>query len=389
MNRRRFLGVLGVGGVAASAGCLGGVRPPADDPVPVRQDGPSTVDATNYANVSLPVPESELKRGASKDGIPAITDPAFAADWSTVEETLDPEEQVIGVEVGGEARAYPLAILNWHEIVNDVFEPRSTASQTESDAEFGGPLLVTYCPLCGSGVVADREVAGEVRTFGVSGLLWQSDLVMYDVESGSLWSQLLATAIRGPLTGTELSLRPSTLTTWGEWRRAHPNTEVLLPPPESDTIRGYQSRDYERNPYVGYDRSRQVGIGYNTEVDGRLHPKTMVIGVTSAGVARAYPLDRVTEAGVVNDTVGDRAVVVAATAAGSLVAYDRRVDGIVLQFEREGDGLVADGSRWALVTGRALDGPHEGTTLSRANDRSQLFWFAWADFHPDTEIYGE
>jgi hypothetical protein len=373
MNRRRFLSTVGVGGLAASAGCLDGLRGSTSDGTPVTNT-PERVDAANYANVSLPIPESELRRGASKDGIPAITTPVFASDWSSVDATLDDEESVIGVVVGDEARAYPLAVLNWHEVVND---------------DFGGPLLVTYCPLCGSGVVADREVAGEVRTFGVSGLLWQSDLVMYDAESESLWSQLLATAIRGPLTGTELALRPSTMATWGEWRREHPKTQVLLPPPESDTVKGFQTRDYDRNPYVGYDRSERVGIGYNTDVDGRLHPKAMVVGITAGGVSRAYPLETVQQAGVVNDTVGGLPVVVAATSEGSLVAYERRVDGQTLTFDRDGDALVGGGSRWSLVTGTALGGPHEGTQLVRANDRSQLFWFAWADFHPGTEIYGE
>lgn len=372
MNRRRFLTTAGFLGLAACTGCLDTLR---------RQSGTRSSDtptdstsAATYAEVSLPIPDSELRRGAAKDGIPAITVPAFATDWSSVKATLGDEELVVGIEVDGRARAYPLAVLNWHEIVND---------------DFGGPLLVTYCPLCASGVVADRTVDGKVRTFGVSGLLWQSDLVMYDTESESLWSQLLATAIQGPLTGNELTLRPSTVTTWGEWRDAHPKTEVLLPPPMSDTVKGFQTRNYDRNPYVGYDRSERVGIGYNTDVDGRLHPKAMVVGVTSGGVSRAYPLETVQQAGVVNDTVGDLPVVVAATNSGSLVAYVRRVDGTVLTFERDGDALVADGSRWSLVTGTALDGPHEGVRLARANDRSQLFWFAWADFHPGTDIYGE
>lgn len=377
VNRRRFLQTATLGGLAASAGCLDALRArtglaQSDD---VSADGSSTPESVRVdADGSLPVPESELRRGAAKDGIPAITDPVFAADWSAVDETLGDDELVVGVEVGGNARAYPLAILNWHEVVND---------------RFPDPLLVTYCPLCGSGVVADRTVAGEVRTFGVSGLLWQSDLVLYDVESESLWSQLLATAIRGPLTGTELMLLPSTIATWGEWRREYPKTEVLLPPPQSDTVKGWQSRDYDRNPYVGYDRSERVGIGYNQDVDGRLHPKTMVVGVTSGAISRAYPLDTVEQVGVVDDTVGDLSVVVAATSAGSLVAYDRRVDGRVLDFERDRDVLVAGGSRWSLVTGRAVDGPHEGTRLTRANDRSPLFWFAWAEFYPDTEIYGD
>jgi hypothetical protein len=310
-----------------------------------------------------------------QDGIPAITDPAFADDWSDADATLEDDERVVGVARGGEARAYPLGILDWHEVVND---------------SFGGPLLVTFCPLCGSGVTAVRRVDGEETRFGVSGKLWRNDLVMYDAKTGSLWSQILATAIRGEETGTTLDLVPSTLTTWGAWREAHPGTSVLLPPPASGTVQGDVSRNYETDPYAGYEDDRRIGISTEEFDDDRLHPKAQVVGVASDGVARAYPFQRVSEGGgVVNDRVGDLPVVVSVDAADGLVAYDRRVDGETLSFRADGERhLAAGGWRWERTTGRAVDGPHEGTTLTRANGRSQMFWFAWLDFHPDTEVYG-
>ncbi|EJN61128.1 DUF3179 domain-containing protein [Halogranum rubrum] len=388
MNRRRFLGAVGLAGLAASAGCYEHVRHWNERSDVVGPQPPlSGGDSANDADVALS--SNGLHRGAAKDGIPAITDPVFATDWSSVGQTLGEEELVVGLDIGGDARAYPLAILNWHEAVNDVFEQHSTVSRIPADAAFGRPLLVTYCPLCGSSVVTDRTVTGAVRTFGVSGLLWQSGLVLYDVESESLWSQLSATAIRGPLTGTALTRLPSTIATWGEWRREHPTTVVLLPPPASDTVKGWQSRDYGRNPYVGYDRSERVGVGDSRSVDERLHPKTMVVGVASGEAACAYPLASVERRGVVNDTVGTLPVVVAATRAGSLAAYDRRVGGRALDFERDGDELVAGGSRWRLVSGRAVDGPHEGTRLTRVTDYSPLYWFAWANLYPMTDIYGK
>jgi hypothetical protein len=320
------------------------------------------------------VPKSELNRGAPKDAIPAITDPAFAADWSSVAWNLADDWTVVGVRRDGRARAYPLAVLNWHEIVNDAFD---------------GPLLVTYCPLCGSAVTAERRVDGAETAFGVSGYLWNSDLVMYDEATDSLWSQILATAIRGPRTGDTLALTPSTMTTWGEWRGVHPDTEVLLPPPKSGTIVDADPRNYERNPYAGYDENARIGIGYNDVDDDRMHPKTRVLGVTHDGVSRAYPLPRIETEGVVNDTVGGLPVVVTTTPAGSLVGYDRRVDGDARRFAAEGDThLAADGSRWKRTTGVAVDGPHEGTELAHANDRSPMFWFAWVDFHEDTDVYG-
>jgi len=395
-SRRRVLGGVGAAALASLAGCRGVVGDrssptdgPGDEEPPTSTPDPTStatdVPYESYREVSLPVPEEELARGASKDTIAAITEPAFGSDWSRAEIDLVDEDRVIGVleprtgeggtaAGGGErrARAYPLPILNWHEVVND---------------EFGVPLLVSFCPLCGSGVVADRTVEGRALTFGVSGLLWESDLVMYDEETGSLWSQLLAKAIQGELTGTQLRLRPSTLTTWGQWRASYPDSEILLPSPISKTVRGEIYPSYERDPYLSYARGERIGIGGNEDVDDRLHPKTLVIGIAHGGVARAYPLSEVVEAGrVVNDTVGGLPVVVAA-AGTTLVAYARRVDGEVLAFERDGEALVAGGSRWDPLAGRALDGPFEGRELDPANDRSPLFWFAWADFFPETEIY--
>ncbi|ELZ98812.1 hypothetical protein C440_00610 [Haloferax mucosum ATCC BAA-1512] len=386
MNRRRFLVALGV--TSALGGCLEGDSPIAGDDGPdatgtttadatTATDTATTTTATRVGSFDLPIPKDELRRGAPKDAIPALTSPVFADEWARFDEVdvaLDDSFEVVGVELDGIARAYPLAILNWHEIVNDSFGDR--------------PVVVTYCPLCGSAVVADRLVAGEPTYFGVSGYLWMSDLVMYDDRTESLWSQVLATAIRGDRTGDTLSLLPSTISTWGEWKASHPETEVLVPPPVSGTIRGRQTRNYGVNPYRDYQQSSTIGIGFNDEVDDRLHPKTSVLGIAAGGVARAYPLDTVNEAGVVNDTVGGLPVVVTASSDGTLVAYVRRIHGTAVAFERDGNALLAAGSRWDLLTGRALDGPHDGTTLTRANDRSPMFWFAWADFNPGTEIYG-
>jgi hypothetical protein len=385
MRRRAYLAALAAG--TALAGCQGALR----------GDGNATGSATPTlappptsgaaGETELPVPDSALQRGAPKDAIPAITDPEFAADWSDVVErsqqyasplpeglALSDDDAVIGVERDGRARAYPLRVLNWHEVVND---------------DFGGPLLVTYCPLCGSAVTAERTVGGRPATFGVSGLLYRADLVMYDAATESLWSQILAQAIQGPRTGERLSLTPSSLTTWGAWREGHPDTEVLLPPPVSNTVAGRVRRRYAVDPYRGYERSRRIGTG-GREEGGRLHPKTQVVGVTAGDVSRAYPLPAVREAGAVNDTVGDLPVVViAADGNDRLYAYERRVDGTVLPFEEADGRLVAGGSRWAMATGTAVDGPFEGTTLARANDRSPMFWFAWRDFNPETEVYGD
>lgn len=348
--------------------------------------------------MELPVPESRLERGASKDRIPAITNPAFADDWSGLEirarltvgwkqisPRLKPDDRVIGIERDGDARAYPLRILNWHEIVNDAF---------------GGPVLVTYCPLCRSGVTAVRTVNGTPTNFGVSGWLLNANQVLYDQLTESLWSQVVATAIRGPKTGETLSLVPSTITTWSAWRDDHPDTDVLLPPPESGTIVDADPRLYTVNPYGSYEGSGRIGLQNSpaviddnesdyTTLTG-FHPKTLVIGVETDEMAKAYPLPAVRDdGGVVNDTVGSRPVVVAVAPGDTLVAYDRRVDGSTLQFKATGDKIMQAGkSRWRISDGRAISGPHEGTQLNPANDIPPLFWFSWLDFHPNTYVHG-
>ncbi|MDY6764458.1 MAG: DUF3179 domain-containing protein, partial [Halobacteria archaeon] len=272
--------------------------------------------------------------------------------------------------------AYPLRILNWHEIVNDNFD---------------GPLLVTYCPLCGSGVTAIREVDGEETIFGVSGLLWNSDLVMYDKKTESLWSQILATAVRGPKTGEKLDLLPSTLTTWSEWKDSYPDSKVLLPPPKSGTIVGDSFNaeliEYTRNKYTIYEDSDQI-IGFNSNEEN-LETKTLVMGIEVNGVARAYPFKTVKEERVINDRLDDVPVVVVFAPGNTLLAYKRSVNGFVLRFEPEdGTHMEGGGSRWEITTGRAVDGPHQGERLERITNLTPMFWHAWTKFYPNSTVYG-
>lgn len=251
MNRRGYLATCA--GLVAAAGCTSAPR-----------SGPQGTSATSPASEPTPTPElapSIAARGQpsgicghvpAEVGIRAITVPATASDWRGIEArgygTLTAETVVVGLAIGDRPRAYPIRVLWAHEIVNDTI-PTATG---------GWPVLITYCPICRSGLVADRRVAGEPTTFGVSGLLWrppnlgddraavfgadlvgrtdarrENNLVMYDVATGSYWSQWLARAICGPRTGDTLELVPSTVTTWGAWTDRYPGTDVLLPPPKS------------------------------------------------------------------------------------------------------------------------------------------------------------
>lgn len=271
---------------------------------------------------SVPIAEI-LAGGPARGGIPALLDPKVVA---AADSPWGDDQMVIGVVRGGAARAYPIGILNWHELVND---------------ELGAsPILVSYCPLCGTGMVFEREIAGASRTFGVSGLLYRSDVLFYDRETESLWSQIESKAITGPERGKRLKLIRSAQLSWGEWRRRHPDSSVL-----SDQT-GYE-RDYLRSPYGDYARSDR--LMFQMRVDPRYMSKMPTIGLrTTSGAARAYPAVEVLRAGgSVEESFEGRKI---------RVAYDE--PGQVFSVEAPSDIEVVEG-----------------------------FWFAWMVFHPNSSVF--
>ncbi|MFB6297086.1 MAG: DUF3179 domain-containing protein [Salinirussus sp.] len=345
----------------ALAASAGGTAPATGTAETAGVDVRVTDEGTRYI-----VPPSRLRQGCpgGTDCIPSIDDPAFQsadrAGW------LADEDLVIGVEIDGDARAYPLRILAVHEIVND---------------EVGGqPVAVTYCPLCRSGLVFDRRVGNATLSFGVSGKLLRANLVMYDRRTGTYWSQLNGSAVVGPLVPRRLQMLPSTVTTWEEWRASHADTRVL-----SRNTGIFPPATYGSNPYAGYADDAAVGFGVN-EVDGRLPAKTVVYGVTVGNASRAYPAETVAAAGAVNDRIGDIPVLVVADGGGGATVFVREVSGRTPTFSVENGRLVDDrGNRWS-VGGEALDGPDEGTQLDRLNSHG-IYWFAWSEFHPETGVY--
>ena len=234
----------------------------------------------DLSTATIPVDEI-LFGGPPRDGIPSIDAPQFinaqAAD-------LQDDDLVLGLEIGGDARAYPINILNWHEVVNDKFGELAVA--------------ITYCPLCGSGVVFDASIGDNVLQFGVSGLLYNSDVLLYDRQTESLWSQLLRRGVSGEYAKTEMRVLPAQHTTWGAWRKMHPQSRVLSPQT------GF-SRDYNQNPYSDYAQSKRLYFpikprGDSLKAQGEsameeegaaddLHPKEWVLGVLANGAAKAYP----------------------------------------------------------------------------------------------------
>ena len=337
--------------------------------------GPATVDT------DLIVPG-----GPPPDGIPAIDDPAFVdpgeVGWLVV------QEPVLSVEVRGEVRAYPVRILMWHEIVND---------------RIGGePVTVTYCPLCNTGIAFRRPIIdGDLLDFGTSGRLFHSNLVMYDRQTGTYWSQATLEAIVGPLAGRRLEFIPAQLVSWGDWRAAHPGGRVL----SQDT--GFD-RAYGQNPYQGYDSPGNDPFLFSGDPDPRLPATEHVLGVDASGRQVAFPYtelagDAVDGRSVAQTRLGGREVVVfwkrgtasaldqpkiaASRDVGSATAYDPRVGNRLLHFSAAPRGFVDDemGSRWDLF-GRAVAGPLRGSRL-RALPAVDHLWFSWAAFFPQTEVY--
>ncbi len=330
-----------------------------------------------------------LAGGPPPDGIPPIDDPVFesiadAADW------LEDESPVMVVDVDDDVRAYPLAILTWHEIVNDVVG--------------GVPLVVTYCPLCNSALVFERTVDtpdGEVELdFGTSGRLYQSNLVMYDRQYRNLWTQFEGEGIIGErFLGTELTRVPAWLFGFGELRELHPDAQVL----SRDT--GHR-RDYGRNPYIAYDQEGRAPFLFDGELDQRFSAMARLVGLAEGDDAMAVFLDQLAEERTIEVTVGGRDLVVLwapgqssalDTAAidqgrdvGQTAAFVAELDGAPVELQPgDADGRFVDqrsGSTFDL-RGRALDGPLEGQQLE-AVTHDDTFWFVWVAFKPDTEVVG-
>ncbi len=339
---------------------------------------------TEWSRRSIDLGELLLGIGAAdpRDRIPPIDTPTFETVDGASRWLLD-REPVLLLELEGEARGYPLQILTWHEIVND---------------EVGGtPIAVTYCPLCNSAVVFQRSVDGRVLRFGTSGLLRNSDLVMWDRQTESLWQQITGEAVVGELTGTRLQFLPSSIIRWKEFEERFPGGRVL------SRQTGFE-RAYGSNPYENYDRSARPFL-FNGEIDGRYPALERVVGVTVGETNKAYPFSVLSQERVVNDEVAGQPVLVlwgAPDTASALdspdiaegrsvgigVAYLRMVNGRVLTFEPRGeDGFVdrETGSGWDIL-GKALEGPLVASELAPAVHANH-FWFAWAAFFGKSPVY--
>ena len=274
------------------------------------------------------VPADQIERGGPpRDGIPAIDNPRFVRAALS---RLRDDDRVLGIARAGVVRAYPVRILNWHEVVNDRIGDEG--------------VVVTYCPLCGTGVAFEAPVGAERVLFGVSGLLYNSDVLLYDRKTESLWSQILSRAVSGPRKGAALRRVPLTHTSWGDWRQRHPESSVL----SFDT--GF-ARDCDRDPYAGYENVQRLMFKV-AHRDERVLPKAWVLDVERNGQFKAYPFSalavRADAQGRLEDRVGGEPVT---------IRYNRQ--------HRSAEAFDARGQALAAITS---------------------FWFAWVAFHPDTEL---
>lgn len=327
----------------------------------------SDIHFDTFDGRSIPLDQTSIEvRRRLLDAIPPLDEPGYepasGGDW------LDPGDLVIGYVAGDAAYAFPHKILNFHEIVNDELA--------------GMPVLVSYCPLCRSGVVYDRRLGGRTLSFSNTSALYESDLVMVDRQTGSYWWQVPGRAIVGTLSGRELEPLPSVTTTWEDWVARHPDTQVL----SRDTGYGI---DYRRDPFVGYqDRVDDGQFAFPVDpdsLDPRLSPGTLILGVEVGGEQKAYPIELLGPT-VVNDEVGGDPVVVFVWEDGG-AAFSPLVAGRTLTFTLTEAGYVDDqtGTIWER-SGEAASGTLVGETMERLPVRS-TFWFSYVGAFPEAGVY--
>ena len=335
---------------------------------------------TDFSKSIVNIEEIE-SGGPPKDGIPAIDKPKFIS-IKQANQWLNSQEPVIVLTLAGQARAYPLQILIYHEIINDELA--------------NIPVSVTFCPLCNASIVFDRRMGGEVLDFGVTGKLHKSDMIMYDRQTESWWQQFTGKGIIGAYAGTKLKQIPASIVAYSDFRETYPMGLVL-----SDET-GY-SRPYGSNPYRGYDQVGNFPFLFNGEIDERLPAMERVLFVRHGEQQRLYPFSLISELNVINDELDDLKIVIFGKQGTlsaldaekikesrkivSVTAWSRQLDNQILSFEFSGNQIRdrETGSLWNIL-GKAIVGSHEGRQLKEV-DSGVHFAFAWLAFHPDSDIY--
>ena len=321
------------------------------------------------------VPLEELLSRGGRDFIDPIYQPLYES-VASADTWLQPDDLVGALQVGDEVRIYPVNIMRWHEVLND---------------EVGGlPVTVTFCPICNRFITFDRRVDGRTLVFGVSGFLYKRNLVMWDHETESWWSQLLGQALVGEMVGKSLRFVSTQMASWQKAKAQFPNAAVLARESGLEYLMedGFYELSVSEDVYS--DESPVLLFGTKRAL---YRDHEWVMGVAIDSLARAYPLSELQEAGVINDQLGDVPLLVvfrSGTVRVPLeqgVVYSRRVNGQVLTFEPAGDGLQdrETGTRWT-IWGEATDGRLAGQRLEPAQ-YIPSYWFAWVELYPETSVY--
>jgi hypothetical protein len=329
----------------------------------------SAASATAEEKEKSIVPLDQIVSGGPPpDGIPSIDNPKFIS-VQEASKFLEDSELVLGLNINGDIRAYPLQILVWHEIVND---------------EIGSiPVAVTYCPLCFTNQVFNRTIddGQEVVEFGTSGKLYNSNLVMYDRTSKSLWSQAMAEGIVGKYAGTKLERVPFDVAYWKEWKQLYPDSKIL----SRDTG---SNRPYGVDPYGDYYTNSDVLFPISNR-DDRLGLKEIVVGFENKGQYKAYKLQEIEDNKVINDQVNGKSITLFSSYPFMIRSYDPIAQGQTLEFtyNPKSKNFLDEqtGSEWNFE-GKAISGQMKGKQLTRL-PFDEGFWFEWVAFHPKTEIY--
>lgn len=363
LNNRAFLGFL-IMGISVSMIACG---------VEVESSG----DSEEFSNtpsdeVEWLIPEEEIINAQGKDGIPSIDDPKF--DTADNIDFIPDERLVLGIRMESEVRAYPVQIMDWHEIVNDEFPAENVA--------------ITYCPLTGTGIAWDRGQS----EYGVSGLLFRNNLIAYDRSTESRWSQMQLRSVYGLRIGNGVELIDIVEMRWGAWKKAFPASKVMT----TDT--GYE-RDYEGYAYGNsFTEEGSAQLYPVKNRDTRLSKMEKVHGVIASRTAnpeatvRTYPIDYFASGiQVINDTLQGESIVLAGSSSNEFtVSFSSEIKDELLTFEAIQDSLPVimkdnEGTRWDLF-GWAVSGPREGEQLEPTRSYTG-YWFAWADFFPDLQLY--
>jgi len=328
-----------------------------------------TVDSADLSGEWLIPKDQVFDGGPGRDGIPSIDDPQFINVSSA--SYLTDDDLVVGFKNGAFVRAYSHPIMDWHEIVNDKVN--------------GKNIAITYCPLTGSAIAWNRDGLVGGSTFGVSGLLYNTNLIPYDRGSQSNWSQMMIKSVNGNLIGQEIETSRLVETTFKTWKEMYPNSQIL------STNTGF-SRSYETYPYGGYRTNNDLLFPVNGE-DNRLHKKARVLGIIVGESTIIYSIDSFgEEISVINNSFsGLKHVAAVSKGKNFVVAYNRElVDGTILEFTSVQNELPiimvdGEGNKWNIF-GEAVEGPREGIIL-KATKSFISYWFAWVAFYPNAVIY--